>query len=153
MNFENVTFYCPNCYREFKTLSHFNRYRSRCTPWLRADGRRRLEVKKINGRWVIQKKTGETKVTTVTKEKKTEEVWGTDLVKVGRTTVTAEWEVDEDGLYVETYFNERYNDNAKFIAKAEKTVLDFLSKKLNRKVSVTGGTGSRSYRTTHADLQ
>jgi hypothetical protein len=147
----NIAYYCPNCYREFKTLSHFNRYRSRCTPYLRADGRRRLAVKKIDGRWTLTKKGAEDKPK-APPAPVTAEMYGTDLVKVGRATVTAEWEIDEDGLYCETYFDQRYNDDFEFIAKAEKVVVSFIEKKTGLKLSVTGGTGSRSYRTTHANV-
>jgi len=57
---KEITYYCPDCYREFKTLDHFNRYvnlrGNYCAPYVRADGRRQLTVKKINGRWELTKK-------------------------------------------------------------------------------------------------
>jgi len=55
---KTIEFYCVNCYRTYKTLSHFNGRHSWCVPYLRADGRRRLEVKKINGYWTVVKKGG-----------------------------------------------------------------------------------------------
>ena len=57
-----ITFYCSDCYREFKTLGHFNSYANLrhgknwgCSPWLRADGRHRLETEFVGGRWVVRK--------------------------------------------------------------------------------------------------
>jgi hypothetical protein len=56
---EGARFYCVTCYREFKTLDHFNRRRSTCRPYLRGvDGRKRLTVEKVNGRWEIVKRGG-----------------------------------------------------------------------------------------------
>lgn len=56
---EGATFYCATCYRDFKTLAHFNRYRATCRPYLcGVDGRKRLTVEKINGRWEVVKKGG-----------------------------------------------------------------------------------------------
>lgn len=147
-----ITYYCPDCYREFKTLSHFNGYRSRCTPYLRADGRRRLEVRKVDGRWILaDKKT----VKDAPKEKPVPmpEKYGTDIVKVGRSTVTAEWEIDEDGLYFETYWTKGYDGNFEFIAKAEKAVAKYLEEKLGMKFFIIGGTGSKGYRSTNADVK
>jgi len=54
---EGGSYYCADCYRKFKSLNHFNRYRSRCAPLLfGVDGRKRLTVKKINGMWKLAKK-------------------------------------------------------------------------------------------------
>lgn len=149
---KDIAYYCPSCYREFKTLSHFNRYHSHCTPYLRADGRRRLEVRKVDGRWILaSKKT----VKEVPKEKPVPmpEKYGTDIVKVGRSTVTAEWEIDEDGLYFETYWNKQRDDDFAFIARAEKAVAKFLEEKLGMKFAVNGGTGSKGYRSTNATIK
>lgn len=58
-----VTFFCSRCSREFKTLAHFNRWVNRrngarmgCVPFLRADGRHRLEAEWVDGRiWAVRK--------------------------------------------------------------------------------------------------
>jgi len=56
---KEITYYCSSCYREFKTLDHFNRYvnlrNHYCSPMVRADRRRRLTAKKIDGRWQLVK--------------------------------------------------------------------------------------------------
>lgn len=61
-NEKEITFYCSDCYREFKTLGHFNSYANLrhgknwgCSPWVRADGRMRLECAFIDGRWILRK--------------------------------------------------------------------------------------------------
>ena len=154
----NISYYCPSCYRSFKSLSHFNRYHSRCRPLLEADGRKKLTVKRIDGKWYLMKKTAEELA--VEKEERRKEAErmakeqsGCDTVKVGRSEVTAEWEIDEDGLYVETYWTKRYDENFEFIAKAEKAVVKYLEEKLGMKFAINGGTGSKGYRSTNANIK
>jgi hypothetical protein len=112
-----------------------------------------LEVVKESGFWVLRKKGTVTEKAAEPMPPMPEEYGTITSVAVGRSCVTVEWEVDDDGVYFETYWTRRYDKNFKFIADAEKAAAKAIEKKIGKKILVNGGTGTIGYRSTTANIK